>query len=82
MKFDASDEDGDEDESGDRGPQINLQDWPTVKGMYMPDTIVTFNTGGRRCEYDCNNEANMSPVKREEHVYNLEFCCIRRGSHF
>ena len=50
VKFDASDEDGDEDESGDRGPQINLQDWPTVKGMYQPDAITTFKAGGRRCE--------------------------------
>lgn len=40
MKFDASDEDG----------MINLQDWPTVRGMYMPDAITTFKTGGRRCE--------------------------------
>ncbi|CAB1115103.1 unnamed protein product [Ectocarpus sp. CCAP 1310/34] len=38
MKFDASDEDG----------MINLQDWPTVRGMYMPDAITTFKTGGRR----------------------------------
>ncbi|CBJ25800.1 alkaline phosphatase [Ectocarpus siliculosus] len=38
MKFDASDEDG----------MINLQEWPTVRGMYMPDAITTFKTGGRR----------------------------------
>ena len=40
-KFDASDKDD----------GINLQDWPTVKGMYMPDAIATFMTGGTRCEY-------------------------------
>eukprot|EP00904_Undaria_pinnatifida_P006682 jgi/Undpi1/3143/HiC_scaffold_15.g06517.m1 len=36
--FDASDKDG----------KINLQDWPTVKGMYMPDAITTFKAGGAR----------------------------------
>ena len=40
VKFDASDKDD----------EINLQDWPQVKGMYMPDSIKTFMTGGRRCE--------------------------------
>ncbi|CAM9744151.1 unnamed protein product, partial [Laminaria digitata] len=36
IKFDASDKDG----------SINLQDWPQVMGMYMPDAITTFKTGG------------------------------------
>lgn len=40
LVFDASDEDD----------AINLQEWPTVKGMYQPDAIVTFKTGGQRCE--------------------------------
>lgn len=40
MKFDASDEDG----------EINLQNWPMVKGMYMPDAIKTFKAGGTRCK--------------------------------
>ena len=43
--FDASDKDG----------KINLQDWPTVKGMYMPDAITTFKAGGARCEYQPPN---------------------------
>ncbi|CAN0237761.1 unnamed protein product, partial [Laminaria digitata] len=38
MKFDASDKDD----------SINFQDWPQVKGMYMPDSIKTFKTGGTR----------------------------------
>lgn len=38
MMFDASDKDG----------MINLMDWPTVKGMYQPDAIATFKTGGKR----------------------------------
>ncbi|CAM9235769.1 unnamed protein product, partial [Laminaria digitata] len=38
VKFDASDKDD----------EINLQDWPQVKGMYQPDSIKTFNTGGTR----------------------------------
>lgn len=41
MTFDASDKDD----------EINLQNWPMVKGMYQPDAIVTFKTGGTRCEY-------------------------------
>ncbi|CAM9455468.1 unnamed protein product, partial [Scytosiphon promiscuus] len=32
VKFDAS----------DRDDMINLQDWPMVKGMYMPDSVKTF----------------------------------------
>eukprot|EP00904_Undaria_pinnatifida_P006684 jgi/Undpi1/3145/HiC_scaffold_15.g06519.m1 len=38
MTFDASDKDD----------EINLQNWPMVKGMYQPDAIVTFKTGGTR----------------------------------
>ncbi|CAN0424076.1 unnamed protein product [Ascophyllum nodosum] len=38
MLFDASDKDD----------MINLADWPTVKGMYQPDAIATFETGGKR----------------------------------
>lgn len=46
VKFDAS----------DRDDMINLQDWPMVKGMYMPDSVKTFKgkTGsseGNSCEY-------------------------------
>lgn len=41
VMFDASDKDD----------AINLQDWPMVKGMYQPDSIVTFKTAGTRCEY-------------------------------
>ena len=44
--FDASDKDG-EDEEG----LINLQSWPSVKGMYMPDAITTFKANGQRCEF-------------------------------
>ncbi|CAM9565311.1 unnamed protein product [Pylaiella littoralis] len=33
VMMDASDEDG----------EINLQDWPTVNGMYQPDAIATFS---------------------------------------
>lgn len=40
LKLDASDDDG----------MINLQSWPTVKGMYMPDAITTFKRDGTRCE--------------------------------
>lgn len=41
--MDASDEDG----------EINLQDWPTVNGMYQPDAIATFSgmSDGKRCEF-------------------------------
>ncbi|CAN0445071.1 unnamed protein product, partial [Hapterophycus canaliculatus] len=40
LQLDASDKDG----------MINLQSWPTVKGMYMPDAITTFKANGNRCE--------------------------------
>lgn len=43
--LDVSDEDG-ADEEG----MINLQSWPSVKGMYMPDAITTFKAEGKRCE--------------------------------
>lgn len=51
MKFDASDRDGSGDDSDEEGT-INLQDWPVVKGMYMPDSVNTFEAkaDGRRCE--------------------------------
>ena len=45
LMFDASDRDG-ADEEG----MINLQSWPSVKGMYMPDSITTFKAQGKRCE--------------------------------
>ncbi|CAM9455187.1 unnamed protein product [Scytosiphon promiscuus] len=38
LQLDASDQDG----------MINLQSWPTVKGMYMPDAITTFKADGTR----------------------------------
>eukprot|EP00903_Cladosiphon_okamuranus_P012016 g11282.t1 len=38
LMFDASDKDD----------MINLQSWPQVKGMYMPDAITTFKTQGKR----------------------------------
>lgn len=53
MEFDASDEDG----------MINLQDWPTVKGMYMPDAITTFKTGGKRCKSRLQYSILMSPCR-------------------
>lgn len=51
MKFDTSDRDGGGDDSDEEGT-INLQDWPTVKGMYLPDSVNTFKAkaDGRRCE--------------------------------
>lgn len=54
MKFDASDKDD----------EINLQDWPQVKGMYMPDSIKTFKTGGKQCEH--HQTAISSEVKCDE----------------
>ena len=51
LVLDASDEDGDEDSSGDRGPKINLESWPNVKGMYQPDAVTTFKARGKRCEH-------------------------------
>lgn len=29
---------------------INLDSYPTVNGMYMPDAITTFRVGNTRCE--------------------------------
>lgn len=40
MLFDASDKDD----------MINLQEWPTIKGMYMPDAIATYKVDGRHCK--------------------------------
>lgn len=34
----------------DKDEMINLQSWPSIKGMYMPDAITTFKAGGKRCE--------------------------------
>lgn len=45
MTLDVSDRDGADEEGA-----INLQSWPTVRGMYMPDAITTFKAQGRRCE--------------------------------
>jgi len=52
--MDASDRDGADDEDPDEKGRINLQEWPTVKGMYMPDTVKTFKAkaDGGRCELD------------------------------
>lgn len=52
VKLDASDRDGDGDDSDEEG-KINLQNWPTVKGMYLPDSVNTFKAkaDGRRCEF-------------------------------
>lgn len=65
VKFDASDRDGSEDGEG----MINLQDWPTVKGMYMPDSVNTFKgkTGdsyGKRCESAGSAQAFYCGVDR------------------
>ena len=52
MLFDASDKDD----------MINLADWPTVKGMYQPDAIATFETGGKRCEPRPHTPAALSSL--------------------
>ncbi|CAM9741422.1 unnamed protein product [Hapterophycus canaliculatus] len=68
VKFDASDRDG----------MINLQDWPTVKGMYMPDSVKTFKgrTGdseGKRY-FLTTNEGDHRELGDEddENYYNEE----------
>lgn len=40
-------------DGSDKDGKINLQDWPTVKGMYQPDAIATFKglSDGKRCEF-------------------------------
>lgn len=39
-------------DASDKDDGVNLQDWPTVKGMYQPDSIKTFKglSDGKRCE--------------------------------
>jgi len=48
MLLDVSDRDGVDEEGA-----INLQSWPIVKGMYMPDAITTFKgkADGKRCKF-------------------------------
>lgn len=52
--FDASNEDD----------AINLQSWPTVKGMYMPDAITTFKgiADGKRCKFRSARRRRARPA--------------------
>lgn len=45
MLVDMSDRDGGSPERGD----IAMAAWGTVKGMYMPDEVKTFDIGGKTC---------------------------------
>lgn len=64
LLFDASNRDGPDEEGA-----INLQSWPTVKGMYMPDAITTFKgiADGKRCKF-------FSSWRRRAHSISGAIC--------